>query len=162
MNRAAVLHHADLSPHAGIARRGGQVISTACRSIPTCGDRSKVLTSGTRLADPHPPPARGSLYLGEVIAHLVSGYTPSTGTADHPLASAERSALIHVHQTAPPGARSQLDNTVRKHRTLAKMVDDIYAILGLTHPDTDILYLDELQLYDPDGPVSARTNYDAS
>lgn len=55
--------------------------------------------------------------------------------------------------------RTETNNELRRNRILAAMVEDLYTILGLTKPDVDLLYTDDLYLYDPDKPQPARTNY---
>lgn len=58
--------------------------------------------------------------------------------------------------------RTEVNVELRRSRILATMVEDLYAILGLTKPDIDLLYTDDLYLYDPERLQPARTNYDTA
>ena len=60
-------------------------------------------------------------------------------------------AFNHFDDALPERAiRTHLNKTMREHNTLATMVSDLYTIIGVTEPQTDVLYLDDLQLIDPD------------
>lgn len=55
--------------------------------------------------------------------------------------------------------RTMINNEMRKRRTLETMVTNLYQILAIASPIAEVLYLDTLELHDPDGNVPARINW---
>lgn len=69
-------------------------------------------------------------------------------------------ALHHVDDANPERAiRKHMNDVLRHSHILATMVQNLHHILGITEPDAEVLYLDDLRLYGPDGTVPARTNW---
>ncbi|KJR10506.1 type I-E CRISPR-associated endonuclease Cas1e [Gordonia sihwensis] len=70
-------------------------------------------------------------------------------------------AFSHAADLIPEKAiRTALNQTLRENHLLALMVRHLYTIVGVTEPDAEVIYLDDLSLYDPDlGQVPARKNW---